>query len=135
MNKVLLDTDILSELIKRRNTSVDQQAASYLHVHQRLSFSVVTYFEIVRGFRWKQAPAQISKFEYLAGESIVIPIDTSIASKASELWSIARREGYPCGDADLLIAATAIVHQLRLVTGNTAHYSWITELETDNWRV
>jgi tRNA(fMet)-specific endonuclease VapC len=79
MNKVLLDTDILSELIKRRNTSVDQQAASYLQVHQRLSFSVVTYFEIVRGFRWKQAPAQISKFEYLAGESIVIPIDTSIA--------------------------------------------------------
>lgn len=96
---------------------------------------MVTYFEIVRGFRWKQAPAQISRFEYLSGESIVIPIDTSIANKASELWAIARRDGYPCGDADLLIAATAIVHQLSLVTGNTAHYSWIAELETENWRV
>jgi len=40
----------------------------------------------------------------------------------------------PHGDADLIIAATALETGRVLVTGNTAHYSWIPGLTLDDRR-
>jgi tRNA(fMet)-specific endonuclease VapC len=53
MNKALLDTDILSAIM-RQNPSVLAAAQSYLAVHQKLSISIVTRFEILRGLYAKQ---------------------------------------------------------------------------------
>ncbi|MGV2339880.1 MAG UNVERIFIED_CONTAM: hypothetical protein LVR18_39780 [Planctomycetaceae bacterium] len=47
---------------------------------------------------------------------------------------VARRGGHPGGDADLIIAATALETRRVLVTGNTAHYDWISGLALQNWR-
>jgi predicted nucleic acid-binding protein len=37
-------------------------------------------------------------------------------------------------DGDLVIAATALLHGLPLVTANTPHFHWITDLNLVNWR-
>jgi predicted nucleic acid-binding protein len=33
-----------------------------------------------------------------------------------------------------MIAATALLHNLVLVTGNTQHFAWIPGLKLDDWR-
>jgi tRNA(fMet)-specific endonuclease VapC len=51
MSKRLLDTDILSEIIKGKNTAVAKRAESYLAQHGWLTTSAVSVAEIVYGFR------------------------------------------------------------------------------------
>lgn len=64
----------------------------------------------------------------------MIPVTDSVFERAEDLWAIARRGGLPCGDADLIIAATALETDRVLVTGNTAHYEWIIGLKLEDWR-
>lgn len=51
---VLLDTDILSELLKQ-HPLVLQRARGYLGEHDRLAFSIITRYELVRGLKAKGA--------------------------------------------------------------------------------
>jgi tRNA(fMet)-specific endonuclease VapC len=57
-----------------------------------------------------------------------------IFDRAADLWAFARKAGLPRNDADLIIAATALEHERTLVTGNTAHFSWVPGLVLENWR-
>ena len=47
----LLDTDLLSEVIKLRDAVVRLNALAYTQVHGQLAFSSVTRYEIIRGYR------------------------------------------------------------------------------------
>lgn len=53
---------------------------------------------------------------------------------AADLWVTGRKSGLVPKDADLIIAATALGHGRTLVTGNTAHFSWIPGLTLQDWR-
>ena len=57
-----------------------------------------------------------------------------VLRRAAELWSEAQTQDYPRDDADLIIAATALQADRQLVTGNTAHFSWIRGLRIADWR-
>lgn len=65
-------------------------------------------------------------------------MDTEVAVLAGAIYAELERSGQPIGRADPLIAATASVHGLTLVTGNVAHYARIPELgfplDIANWR-
>ena len=135
MEPTLLDTDVLSEVLKQRSPPVKQRAANYLREHQAFTFSEFTWFEVQRGLLEKQALQQIDYFATFAAHCNVQPLDRETFGKAAELWSRARQTGKPHSDADILIAATALVHDLTLVTGNTKHYDWIEGLRLDNWRI
>ena len=63
----------------------------------------------------------------------VIQLDKEIAQKAANIYSNLRLEGRLIGHNDVLIAATAIVHKMKLITNNTEHFGRISELEIDNW--
>ena len=43
------------------------------------------------------------------------------------------RWGTPIGDADVRIAAIALAHGLKVVTGNERHFRRVPGLETENW--
>jgi tRNA(fMet)-specific endonuclease VapC len=135
MDEVLLDTDILSEILKGKNPQVLSTARTYLAQHQRFAFSAITFYEIVRGFRASHADRSLSKFISLANGSDVQPVSVPILMRAADLWAEAFRNGHPRGDADLVIAATALESQRRLVTGNTAHFAWIPGLVVSDWRM
>jgi tRNA(fMet)-specific endonuclease VapC len=134
MNSALLDTDILSEILKQRNAVVRKRASDYFAGHGRFAFSVFTRFEIVRGYKEKQATRQLANFEVFCDNSLVLPLTDNIFERAADLWGRARRNGQPHGDADLLIAATALEHSLELITGNTSHFEWIPGLVVADWR-
>src|SRR6202043_1926649 len=104
MDKALLDTDILSEVLKRKDKRVLAKARQYLAQHQRFAFSSITAYEIVRGMRANQATRQLSEFLRAVETSDVFPANMSVLMRASELWAEAHRSGHPQTDADLIIA-------------------------------
>jgi tRNA(fMet)-specific endonuclease VapC len=134
MDAALLDTDILSEVLKQRHPVVARNAANYLQFHGRFSVSIVTRFEIVRGYKEKLAVRQLERFDVFCNHSRVLLATAAIFERAAELWASARRGGHPHGDADMLIAATALEHQLSLVTGNRPHFDWIPGITVVDWR-
>jgi tRNA(fMet)-specific endonuclease VapC len=131
----LLDTDSLSEIIKGRNASVAQKATEYLMHHGSYTFSLMTRFEILRGLKAKNATAQLTAFDDRCRKSIVLPIDDEVIVRAADLYADLKPRGQLIGDADLIIAATALLHDLVLITTNTAHYSRITGLAIDCWTI
>ena len=134
MVPVLLDTDILSEIVKLRDVVVVRRALAYTRQVGLLTFSAFTRYEVLRGFKRRRASTQMARFHVFCDESQVLPVTDAIWNRASDLWSEARNSGRSCEDADLVIAATAIEHELTLVTGNTDHFSWIPGLTLDDWR-
>ena len=134
MEEAILDTDLLSEVLKRKDLVVLATAERYLAEHQRLAFSAMTVFEIVRGLRANGATRQIVDFLRTTRTSEVLPVSLAVLMRAAELWAEGRNGGHPHNDADLIIAATALEANRVLLTGNTSHYSWIAGLRLDDWR-
>jgi len=134
MDPALLDTDALSEVLKQRNANVRKHAQQYLRSHGQFAFSAVTRFEIIRGYKDVAATTQLAKFLTFCGHSLILPLTDAIFDRAADLWVVARQGGHSRGDADLLIAATAIEHGRRLATGNSLHFAWIPGLAIDDWR-
>src|SRR5712692_2506139 len=130
----LLDTDTLSEVIKGRDSSVQQRASQYLAVNGPFRLSVLTRYEILRGLKAKQAVRQIVMFEERCRASQVLPVTDAIVSLASDIYALLHRQGHLIGDADILISATALRHNLILVTENQAHFGRIPGLAVESWR-
>jgi tRNA(fMet)-specific endonuclease VapC len=131
---VLLDSDTLSEIIKGRDFATQRQAQEYLARHHRFQFSIITRYEILRGLKAKDALSQIQAFDGLCESNIVLPLSGEIVVRAAEVFAALRKQGAIIDDADILIAATAQVHGLVLITNNLAHFRRIPDLRSETWR-
>jgi tRNA(fMet)-specific endonuclease VapC len=134
MEPVLLDTDTLSEVIKGRNAQIRQRARQYIAVFGYFTFSVITRYEILRGLKAKGAARQAEAFEQRCKESKVLPLTDEIIVQATDIYADLYKRGQLISDADILIAATAIVHGLTLATENTTHFQRISGLGIVSWR-
>jgi len=132
--QALLDTDTLSEVIKGRDPLVAQRAQKYLQTHKRFTFFIITRYEILRGLKAKEALQQITFFEERCRESRILPLTDTVVVQAAEIYADLYRSGRLISDADILIAATALTHDLTLVTENTGHFERITGLRVESWR-
>ncbi len=139
MNKALLDTDIFSEFLKGRNAKVQQHAAAYYQAFGRLTISVVTAMEVVKGFHKMRRETAIRKFLPLLAAEEILEFGLDAAEQAGRIYADLERTGQPIGWADTVIAAIALQHSLDLITGNTSHYQRIQQLGypliLQNWRV
>ena len=59
----------------------------------------------------------------------MLPVTANIAGRFAHIRSLLRREGNLIPDLDLLIAATALEHDVILVTRNVRHFERIPELQ------
>lgn len=119
----LLDTNVLSEA--RRGSP---QAVKWLRSVEpdRLHLSVITLGEIMRGIALKersdpQAAAHLSAWLQRLRQdhaARILPISDRITVEWGRLSALR-----PRGGADGLIAATAIVHELVVVTRNIADFA------------
>jgi predicted nucleic acid-binding protein len=138
VNKSLLDTDILSEVLKGINPTVASNAAAYRQAFGRYSLSSVTVMEVISGFRRNQSVRRIQKFLTDISSEEVLPFGLAEGRLAGEIDGDLERVGRPIGRCDPMIAAIAITNGLELVTGNTAHYQRIQQLGYPlvlaNWR-
>jgi tRNA(fMet)-specific endonuclease VapC len=132
LSPALPDTDILSAVM-RKNPLVTGRARSYLEVHRQFIFSVITRYEVLRGLLAKGAAKQLAAFDRLCARSRLLPLIDSTIDRAATIYADLQRRGELIGDADILIAATAIAHGLVVVTNNEAHFRRIRDLQVVNW--
>ena len=132
ISAVLLDTDILSALM-RQHSGAWARARAYLAVHHRLTFSIITRYEILRGLHAKNATAQLAAFDQLCRVSTILPLTDAIVVRAAMIYADLHQRGILIGDADILIAATSLEQGLIVVTNNASHYQRVSGILYDNW--
>lgn len=88
----------------------------------RRDVSVISYIE---SFGYQNlTPEEFRQFETIFLRTWILPLTDTIADQAISL-----RQQRRMGLGDAIIAATAIVHCLTLVTHNTEDFRWIGGLE------
>jgi tRNA(fMet)-specific endonuclease VapC len=135
MRPALLDTDMLSEVVKLRNATVQQRALDYTRQVGPFTFAAITRYEIRRGYLHKGATKQLARFVVFCQKSRITPVTDAIWDRAAGLWAYARTHGHPHKDADLVIAATALEQGLVVATGNTSDFAWVPGFTIEDWRV
>jgi tRNA(fMet)-specific endonuclease VapC len=139
LNKTLLDTDILSEILKGVNRQVLSRSNTYLQTFGQYTISVITVMEIVRGWHRLQREDRVQRFLAALQTTEILSVDSSTAELAGRIYADLQRTGQLIGVADSIITATAIQHDLVLVTGNQSHYQRVQSQgynsKLDNWRV
>ncbi|MEM4481527.1 MAG: type II toxin-antitoxin system VapC family toxin [Desulfurococcaceae archaeon] len=96
----LLDTSVLIENLRKG-------------IFEPGAISVITLIEVLRGINQSKR----SEVKKLLEESFeVLPISNQVILKYCEIYDYLRQRGRIISDADLLIAATALVNNSSLVT-------------------
>ena len=132
MNKSVLDTDILSALMRQDATAISN-AQVYLSSHSQFSISIITRYEVLRGLSAKNATSQIAAFHAMCQSMEVFPLSDEVIVRAADIYGELHQTGQLIGDADILIAATCLENGCEMVTNNTSHFSRIPGLVVQNW--
>ena len=62
-----------------------------------------------------------------------LPIDEKVSLATADLRASLRKRGQPIEMSDAILAATASVHDLVLVTRNVRHFQNVPGLAVENW--
>jgi len=97
---------------------------------QGLGLSVVSAAELWEGAYFSRDPkrSQETLEGFLSGVDI-LGLDEEICKRFGQLRGSMRKRGQTIGDFDLLIATTALRHNLTLLTNNRKHFEGIAGLE------
>jgi tRNA(fMet)-specific endonuclease VapC len=113
----LIDTDILSYILKKQEP-VYKHSLKYLKRNKGLTISCITYYECFRGYKAIGATRRLEVFKELLRCTEVFYLDQGILDKAGEIYGILKSKGSLPGEFDILIGATALVHDVILITNN-----------------
>jgi tRNA(fMet)-specific endonuclease VapC len=126
----LIDTDICSAYL-RGHSAV---ASRFFQYTGRLYISVVTIAELTHWINSRNTPARfLAGFASLIDGFEVVDVDRPVADLcgniAAQLSEIGKRPALP----DMLIAATALVHDLTVVTHNVRDFHRVPGLRIQDW--
>ncbi len=117
----LLDTNVLSELSRRRP---NRDVLAWIGERREIAISAVTLEEIHFGLSARPNPRVLALFTaFVAEHCHALPVTAEIARVAGEMRGRLRSRGAQRSQADMLIAATALVHQLSLATRNVRDFA------------
>jgi tRNA(fMet)-specific endonuclease VapC len=126
----LLDTDICSTFLRRPRGLFHRfmQHAGRLHV------STVGLSELYAWAYKQDDPTLIlDKIQDFLHDVQVMPFDESCAREVGRLRGAFLRQGVSVSAVDLMIAVTAIVNSLTLVTHNVKDFANIPGLKLEDW--
>jgi tRNA(fMet)-specific endonuclease VapC len=94
---------------------------------------VISAAELWEGVYFSRDPkrSQLMLEEFLSGV-VILGLDEEICKRFGQLRGSLRKRGQIIGDFDLLIAASALRHQLTLLTNNRKHFEDIVGLQIES---
>jgi len=125
MVRSLVDSDILSEILKGKNRQVEANKTAYAAEFSQLTFTSATVLEVLYGLERIGARAQLQRAEALFAKHEEIPPTPQDYRLAAEIAGALDRQGTHVGLIDPLIAACAIRRGLAVATGNVSHFSYM----------
>ncbi len=128
----LLDTNIISLAVKD-NGKIKAKLEGLKFQRRKINFSCITYFEVRRGFLAVDAPKQRERFNQICQDyQIIFLDDLVILEKAAEIHANLRLRGLPIQTEDVLIAASAMVKNLIMISNDT-DLARVEGLSLENW--
>lgn len=129
----LLDTSVYSQPLKP-GPSPAVAARTQALGERALAVSCICEAEVLYGIRRKQSPNLERKYDELLRDRYrVLPVNSEIAEAYADLRAACEKRGAPVGNMDLLIAATAKVHNLIVATLNAKDFAKIPDLRFEDW--
>lgn len=123
----LIDTDWLIDYLKGKPLA--GQLMDTL-VHEGIAIGLITYGEILEGIYYGKDPKrQEQAFRSFLRVAPILPLAESCLERFANIRGGLRSRGQLIGDADILIAATALDYDLTLVTQNHNHFQRIPNLK------
>ena len=130
----LFDTNVLSEITNRRPNGPVLQRLMACAPGMRFA-SEITRYELRYGCAL--LPAGNTMWQRIEAEVLPrcawLPVDADVCLQAADLGAQLRLAGKTVDLADLFIAATALAHDLIVVTRNVRHFDRIEGLQVENW--
>ncbi len=116
----LYDTNILSELTRR---IPNQGVLDWIEDKTTVTISTVTLDEILFGLAWRPIPRIVAWFDrFIEKRCEILPVTEAIARVSGQMRGRLQAHGKERSQADMMIAATAKVHGLRIVTRNVRDF-------------
>jgi tRNA(fMet)-specific endonuclease VapC len=122
----LVDTDWIIDGLAKKQTSLStlNQLSS-----TGLAVSVISLAELLEGAYLFPDPAhELKRYHQFVSGYTIIRVTEAIASRFAHLRALLRQQGNLIPDVDLFIAATALTHDLTLLTRNTKYFKRIADL-------
>ncbi|MEK6734251.1 MAG: PIN domain-containing protein [Pseudomonadota bacterium] len=132
--KYLLDTCVLSDFVKGNLNTIKQITT---HNPSELAVSVITIMEVEHGILLipgKKSAAIKRILSDLIQSINIIPFCNETALEAALIRADLHKRGKLIGYYDILIGATALHHNLIIVTANVKEFERIDKLKVQNWR-
>lgn len=134
MSGYLLDTNVLSELVRKRPSERVLERMKNAPP-EYLATSSICVMEL--RFGTARHPQGQALWERISQEVLprvrILPLTAAEAEKAGDLIAFLEARGNPIGLEDVLIGATALVNRLTTVTRNVRHFDRIEGLEVESW--
>ena len=126
----LFDTDAISELLRPRPLTRYVEWLREIPREEQFT-SAVVIGELYEGaFRSQARPKHLNNIEQRILPAVTaLPYDVATAKVFGKIRAKLEEAGAILPDADLQIAATAIYHDLELVSGNLRHFARISNLK------
>jgi predicted nucleic acid-binding protein len=125
----LFDTDAISELLKPRPASGYVSWLGGVPREEQFTSAVVVGELYLGAFRSPAVARHVENIEKRVLPAVtVLAYDTRAARVYGQIRAHLEAIGRSLADADLQIAATALLHDLELVTGNVRHFKRVPQL-------
>jgi tRNA(fMet)-specific endonuclease VapC len=127
----LLDTNILSELVRRPRGRIADRIAEVGERH--VCTSIIVAAELRYGAAKKASARLTTQLEAVLGAVEVLALESPVDAIYGETRASLERAGHSIGANDLLIAAHALALGHTIVTDNEREFSRVPDLRIDNW--
>ena len=131
MSQYLLDTNILSHLVRDPHGSVARRIAEV--GEQKVATSIVCAAELRFGARKKGSARLTAQVEAILDILPVLALEPPADAHYAELRADLERRGSPICGNDMLIAAHALTIDAVLVTDNVREFARVASLKVENW--
>jgi len=125
----LVDTDCVIHCLKGNKQVIERVR----QVEPGLHISIVSYAELWEGVSHARDPkSSIADLEEFMAHVTVIQVTSQICRRFGEIRGDLRKTRKLIGDFDILIAATALEHNLTLLSNNRKHFENIPGLDLES---
>ncbi|MCY3969651.1 MAG: type II toxin-antitoxin system VapC family toxin [Holophagales bacterium] len=132
MLRYLLDTNVVSQLIRRPDGRVAQRVAEL--EPGSFAINVIVAAELRYGAERRGSSRLTRQLEAVLSAIDVLPLEEPVDRHYGEIRSELERSGQPIGFNDLLIAAHARALGLTLVTNNVGEFRRVSGLSVEDWQ-
>ncbi|UCE33039.1 MAG: type II toxin-antitoxin system VapC family toxin [Burkholderiales bacterium] len=129
--RYLLDTNIISDLVRRPRGSVASRIAEV--GEDAICTSIVVAAELRYGAQKSESKQLAERVDLLLSALEILPLEPPADRHYAQIRHHLARQGAPIGPNDLWIAAHALAAALTLVTANTSEFERVPSLRVENW--